>query len=41
MSQVKHNARDNSSPRVLARSWGTGCIVQRRGRDLKTSVNKL
>jgi len=21
--------------------WGTGCIVQRRGRDLKTSVNKL
>jgi len=41
MSQVKHKARDNSSPRVLAWSWGTGCIVQRRGRDLKTSVNKL
>ena len=41
MSQVKHNVRDNHSPRVLARSWATRLIVQRRGRDLKTSVNKL
>ena len=41
MSQVKHNVRDNLSPRVLARSWATRWIVQRRGRDLKTSVNKL
>ena len=37
MSQVKHNARDYPANVKLVRL----CIVQRRGRDLKTSVNKL
>ena len=40
MSQVKHNARDYPSPRANVKLVRL-CIVQRRGRDLKTSVNKL
>ena len=40
MSQVKHNARGYHSPRAR-RELVRLCIVQRRGRDLKTSVNKL
>ena len=40
MSQVKHNARNYPSPRASVKLVRL-CIVQRRGRDLKTSVNKL
>jgi hypothetical protein len=41
MSRVKHNARDNVLSTRTGVKLGTGYIVQRRGRDLKTSVNKL
>jgi hypothetical protein len=41
MSQVKHNARGYPVPTRTGMKLGYRCIVQRRGRDLKTSVNKL
>jgi hypothetical protein len=41
MSRVKHKARGYPVPTRTGMKLGTGWIVQRRGRDLKTSVNKL
>src|SRR5215831_16592323 len=41
MSQVKHKARDYPVPTRTGMKLGYRWIVQRRGRDLKTSVNKL
>ena len=41
MSQVKHKARGYPVPTRTGMKLGYQWIVQRRGRDLKTSVNKL
>jgi hypothetical protein len=41
MSQVKHKARGYPVPTRTGMKLGYRWIVQRRGRDLKTSVNKL
>jgi hypothetical protein len=41
MSQVKHKARGYPVPTRTGMKLGYRWIVQRRGRDLKTSVNRL
>jgi hypothetical protein len=41
MSQVKHKVRDNPVSTRTGMKLGYQWIMQRRGRALKTSVNKL